>query len=389
MGDIQTHQNGPNRSGWRPCSGRGMILGRRTTVGTGIAIEVDLAGHLPPCIPQATAPFRRCLSRALRAPTRSIKIRFTINLQNRCPQLRPLPSVTAYRHPEARTRFSLGDNSLGQPLRNPLANRSGIPGSFKPRFADNRVVALIRGCHMTQAESFLESFSQIEKYLRQRLSLGREASFSYLVDSAAHGSSAIKYFSTDLKEFADLRNAIVHERTDGHVIAEPLDITVWQIQHIADSLLKPPSLMKLIHQPAVTIGISDPLGKAISLMSKHNFSQLPIVGPSGCEGVLTANTIVRWLGSHQDIGIVSIDDTRVDQVLPSQESSEVHRLIGKESSIFTAIEIFNQEQAAGRILSAILVTQNGRRTESILGLMTFSDVPSAYNLISRPTIQPK
>ena len=79
---------------------------------------------------------------------------------------------------------------------------------------------------MKNSERFLNAFSKIEKYIRKLIAGDRRATFYALVDDASKKNSAVNTYRTDLKEFADLRNAIVHERTDGHVSAEPRDDTV-------------------------------------------------------------------------------------------------------------------------------------------------------------------
>ena len=51
-----------------------------------------------------------------------------------------------------------------------------------------------------------------------------------------------------MKEYGDLRNAIVHDRADGKVIAEPNDDVVVQIEKIAALLLEPRRLYRFFRK---------------------------------------------------------------------------------------------------------------------------------------------
>jgi hypothetical protein len=93
---------------------------------------------------------------------------------------------------------------------------------------------------MKNSENFLHTFNKIEHWLRKATNAKKSDSFYLLVERAKKRSPAVKQYEIDLKEFADLRNAIVHERTNGHLIAEPHEETVNQLEKIATRLTAPP-----------------------------------------------------------------------------------------------------------------------------------------------------
>jgi hypothetical protein len=93
--------------------------------------------------------------------------------------------------------------------------------------------------YMSRADQFLDTFSQIEKWLRRQNNLDVSKSFSSSVVKAASNNWEVRHYQTDLKEYADLRNAIVHERTDGHAIAEPNQRAVDALNKIRDAFQSP------------------------------------------------------------------------------------------------------------------------------------------------------
>ena len=62
---------------------------------------------------------------------------------------------------------------------------------------------------MLNSVAFLRVFSSIESWLRQQVDADRSTLFYQLVDRAAAKNRAVVRYRDDLKEFADLRNAIV------------------------------------------------------------------------------------------------------------------------------------------------------------------------------------
>ncbi|WP_253291319.1 hypothetical protein [Virgibacillus proomii] len=74
------------------------------------------------------------------------------------------------------------------------------------------------------SDRFLTSFNRIEKMLRDLLINKKDASFSKAVKILKNSNALIKEYSDDLLEFAELRNAIVHNKIDmTYAIAEPHD----------------------------------------------------------------------------------------------------------------------------------------------------------------------
>jgi predicted transcriptional regulator len=185
----------------------------------------------------------------------------------------------------------------------------------------------------------------------------------------------VKRFRVDLKEYADLRNAIVHERSDGHVIAEPNDRAVQDIQRIESLILKPPIVIPLFQQKVQCLEESSSIGQAVSLMHKHSFSQIPITKSGSFLALLTANTVARWLGAQVDDDDFSADGTTIAKVLKYTEDPENHAFLSKGSTLFQVLERFDVFERRGKSLEAVLITEKGNKSEALLGILTVFDLP--------------
>lgn len=71
------------------------------------------------------------------------------------------------------------------------------------------------------SEKFLTSFNRIEKLLKSLLFKRKEAGFSKAVKILRNSNAIVKRYSDDLLEFAELRNAIVHNKVDMAYLTTP------------------------------------------------------------------------------------------------------------------------------------------------------------------------
>lgn len=235
---------------------------------------------------------------------------------------------------------------------------------------------------MLNSEKFLTNFNKIERYLRKLTYENHYSRFYALVDSAKKVNSGVRQFETDLKEFADLRNAIVHERTDGHVMAEPNDLTVTKISKIAEYLSEPPKLIPDFQKKVLTVKMDDPISEAVQTLYKNSYSQIPVYENDDFLGLLTVNTISRWLGALIKDDIFSLSDTKVRDVLRYNENKDEYIFLSRNGTIFDVSELFTQHETNGKRLEAILLTQNGKKSEKLLGIITVWDLPNINKKLS-------
>jgi len=225
------------------------------------------------------------------------------------------------------------------------------------------------------SKMFLDSFADIEAWLRKLAQSDRSTPFYYLVERATKTNRDVRRYGDELKEFADLRNAIIHERTDGHVIAEPNRRAVDDIMRIRSALLKPPVLIPRFQRLVRVREIQDSIASAVSDMRRDAFSQLPILKEGKIAAVLTSDTVVRWLASEVANDLVSLMDTKVEAVIPYTEDPENYSLLSAQSTLQEAVSCFEDFAVKGKKLDAVLITPNARPIGPLLGILTIFDLP--------------
>lgn len=230
-------------------------------------------------------------------------------------------------------------------------------------------------------DRFLAAYNAIDKALRTRLKPrpDKSQSFVYVVDQYARrypswGDGQI------LKQYADLRNFIVHEQTrPQQPLAVPTRAVVQTIEQVLERLNRRATI-GFGKKKVVSFELDDPLSKVLKTIGRTDFSQFPVYD-TGHEfrGVLTENGITRWLANHiSKIALVDFDEERVRTVLKEEEPRKNYLFVPRDSSV----DEVTSEFAHRPLLEVVLITQNGRSSERLLGLATRWDILKAAEVES-------
>ena len=119
-------------------------------------------------------------------------------------------------------------------------------------------------------------------------------------------------------------------------------------------------------------------------MYNHSFSQVPVYDDGVFQGLLTTDTISRWLASgfEREGGIIIMEETVAD-VMPHNENPNNVRLISRNCTLYDVLDYFDQANEKGRRLDALIVSNSGRNDERPLGIITVFDLPKLYEAITQ------
>lgn len=228
---------------------------------------------------------------------------------------------------------------------------------------------------------YLNAFNEIEDALRRLVDADKRERFYELIEKAAQKDKSIKTYSDDLKEFADLRNAIVHDRIGGEPIAVPHYKTVIRIEKIRDFILAPPTVEPIFFKEVVTCKPDDNVSEVAKIMLKNSFSQIPIYDGEIFKGLLTTETISRWLADRLEANEGILMEESVGVVATFCEYDNNYRFISRRATLYDVLEHFNDFPRSGRNLNAIIITNSGKVNQKPLGIVTVYDLPEIYRTI--------
>jgi predicted transcriptional regulator len=227
----------------------------------------------------------------------------------------------------------------------------------------------------SNADQFLALYRRLENHLQKEQQEDATTTFRTLLSKSEN--RAVNRYHHQLKRYGDLRNSIVHhEYEEKQPIADPRQDVIDEFREIVESVTNPPGLSPFLRE-VYTATPSDDIGEVVEKMETENFSQMPIIQDEEVIAVLTTNTIARWVGAelHQDGSGLLVTETRVGDVLPHTEREDNYTFVPRTANLYEAYQAFQIEQNMRELPDAALITQNGRATESLLGIITPFDLP--------------
>ncbi|BES63926.1 CBS domain-containing protein [Gottschalkiaceae bacterium SANA] len=233
---------------------------------------------------------------------------------------------------------------------------------------------------MKNSEVFLSTYQEIEEYFQRELDSSHHLRFYEMVNRMKKKSAAVRRYEFDLREYADLRNAITHGNMGEDVaIAEPHDKVVEDLQKIRDQIVAPPVITKIVTHDVKTIDGSMRFSDALGLMKEHGYGQLPVYEEEQYQGIFNGEIVMRWLRSNHKREVLKMNQVTVNEIIDS-DSAQSHQVIFKPRAasvldIQETVERYTDKQYR---LQAIIITENGKPTEKPLTIITSADLPLIF-----------
>lgn len=230
---------------------------------------------------------------------------------------------------------------------------------------------------MDNANRFIDAFTRIEKECRNIICETRYMKFYQVLQLAAKRNSTVRKYEIELQEYADLRNAIVHQRSDeGEIIAQPIDSVVSKIERIADLLAQPEKLKDHFLKSVKVCHPQEDVKQVFMKMNELGTSKLPIYQNHEFVGLLTLEMIANWAVLHQ----TEMPNPCVHDIFKPQYKKEKVLFLSKEASVIEALEVFEEGMAKGITILAVLITKSGNKADQAEGILTIADLPRLTEL---------
>ena len=235
---------------------------------------------------------------------------------------------------------------------------------------------------MTNAQQFLDHYSAIEQYLRRAYGTpGQFDTFLQLISKAEGQHTIIRYYAADLREYGELRNAIVHKRApeEHAIIAEPHSYVVERMAHIRSMIEHPKRVADVMTAPVFTATVNDVLYPTAQTMFQNVYTHVPIYDGKNFIGVLSESAILRWIGqqvsNEQDLHTEHAIGELAKFLDQSGNKFNDFEFMPKNMIVLDAKRRFEIALDQGRRLGAIFITNSGKNTERIQGILTAWDLP--------------
>ena len=226
----------------------------------------------------------------------------------------------------------------------------------------------------SNAERFITAYNNIDYGLRTIYNFKRSMSFSDVVRRSVVLNSVVRKYEEDLIDFGRLRNAIIHQGNNKYIIAEPHDDIVEKIEKLSDLITEPPlALDRIGNAEVITINGDMKVGKAIELIYRTGYSNLPTYEGEKLIGVINARKLINIIGERisseanlQDF----IETITVGDIVNHMGDDYYYMLADEKLTIDTAMNYFENN----RKLLIILITKGGKDSGKPLKIISSSDI---------------
>lgn len=228
-------------------------------------------------------------------------------------------------------------------------------------------VAFVKKDEQDRVARFLAAFNSIDQFLRKKYRERREDGFAECLDKLTReiGSNEATDF---LSEVAQLRNVLIHSyRSPYRYIATPASEVVEKLETIEKDLRHPQRVGQKFAKRVEVVSISDSIESVLRKIDQYEISQFPVYDGATFKGLLTENGITRWLARHVvKESMIELKDETVRAALREQENRSAYTFVS--ANLWLAVA--RREFVDNRLLEALLITQTGKDTEELVGIMT-------------------
>lgn len=228
----------------------------------------------------------------------------------------------------------------------------------------------------SNSEVFIDLFTEIEQKLKEVCGDTFHTNFSELLRKSRNLSPVVQRYTNDLREYAQLRNAIIHTRRENFIIAEPHIEVINELRHIRNLLYNPPRVSKVMKEKPFYATPKTPLLEMLEIFANKGFMRCPVVDKDKIICLITAKTLARWIITKPS----NFQNSTLNELIPYADSND-YIIVSENADIVSLIGQFKNSIKKGNYLQAVLVTKNGQINSPLTGILTPSDLPSLMELV--------
>lgn len=231
---------------------------------------------------------------------------------------------------------------------------------------------------MNATDLFLDLYKQLEETVRVTFELDDRDSISYYLSNRTE----FRKYKEDIRYCQDVRNLLSHKRKiNGSYAVEPSNEMINFIRNLINTIKKRQKCSDILIPFGKVFHVDEQTAviPTVRTMRKLQYTQVPIVKNGCVTGVFDENSVFSYLahsGSNTLADSLVFADIREFTSLDGRE---------RQQFIFFAADRFVDEleneferaSGKGRRIGLAFITENGKREEKLLGIITPWDIIAA------------
>lgn len=236
-----------------------------------------------------------------------------------------------------------------------------------------------------EGNKLVDLFKELEEVIRKKCNSVGIRTDNVPIDSQikelSKKNSVVRRYQDELLIIKQVRNINTHQRNDkyGYVVCPNPDMNV-KLKSIIDEINNPPTIynsnMCIKKQYMYCKTLNDTVESTIKDMIDKTYTHIPILENGIIKGVFSESTLLDIVNAEN--GIIVDKNTKFADILEylnlENHSTEEFMFISRNKNIYDVEDIFKDYFARKKRLGCVYITENGKSSESILGMLTAWDI---------------
>ena len=228
---------------------------------------------------------------------------------------------------------------------------------------------------MSNAEIYIETFKQLEETVRSVYQLRETDSISWYL----RGKKEFQQDAEEIKYCQEVRNLLQHRRKlEGDYPVQPSNEMIRFLKELIERVRKRPKCLD------ICISFSglywkDEKGlvrKALEDMRSRGFTQVPILEKRRVVGVFDRTSLFDYLADRKGEGLredLTFGEMR-EYLALDKRRTEIFTFHPKNLYVDELQDVFEEQYRKGRRISSAFLTENGKQSEPLIGMITPWDI---------------
>ncbi len=226
---------------------------------------------------------------------------------------------------------------------------------------------------MSRANEFLDKYNRLENLTEEKFDCGRYSPLIFLANTREFGK-----YATELNYCREVRNVISHNpRLDGSYIVEPSAKMLEFLDFMLNELEHPKRCLQIAVRIERVLTAS-PQTRVLPVMREmfeKGFSHVPVLSEGRVAGVFSANAVFKAVMRKNRIKISeeTVFDDLKELISLDDDVFGSYAFVPKHAKLFDVRLLFRRRGDNSK-LRMIFLTDNGRRDERLLAILTPWDI---------------
>lgn len=233
---------------------------------------------------------------------------------------------------------------------------------------------------------FKSDFNELDRFFTQEVN-GQEGHFYENMIKFLRLNPRYQHFKNDIDYINDVRKIVTHKETMEGVPVIPTDALCNKLEYTLKQIKNPPK-WNSIAIPANQIyscSEDDQISDVVKKMAENTYTHVPVVKNGVFQWLLSESVYVQWLSEVIEKEGICTEETTVSQLRKYvKKTNDDYMFLSRDADIYQIKEQFEKvtkerKTANFKRLGVIFLSNSGKETEKVLGLITAWDIGKIQN----------